>query len=44
MSVAPAPALPDERLAAGAARLVTRHAGRFAVETVRRPLAGLPST
>lgn len=35
----PAPALPDERLAAGAARLATRHAGRFAAETVQRLLA-----
>ncbi|MFF5809338.1 three-helix bundle dimerization domain-containing protein [Streptomyces sp. NBC_01565] len=28
------PLLPDERLAAGAARLATRYAGRFAPETV----------
>ncbi|MFB7737004.1 three-helix bundle dimerization domain-containing protein [Streptomyces sp. NPDC056112] len=35
MSAVPTPALPDERLAAGAARLATRHAGRFGVETVR---------
>ncbi|WP_281153944.1 arsenate reductase ArsC [Streptomyces sp. HYC2] len=33
MSAVPTPALP--RLAAGAARLATRHAGRFGVETVR---------
>ncbi|CAM5653426.1 hypothetical protein [Streptomyces avidinii] len=31
--------LPDERLAAGAARLATRYAGRFAPETVLRLLA-----
>lgn len=30
---------PDERLAAGAARLATRHAGRFAAETVQSLLA-----
>ncbi|WP_055688524.1 arsenate reductase ArsC [Streptomyces prasinus] len=35
MSAAPSPALPDERLAAGAARLATRHAGRFSAETVQ---------
>jgi arsenate reductase len=34
MSAAPTPALPDERLAAGAARLAARHAGRFSAETV----------
>ncbi|MBT2415330.1 arsenate reductase ArsC [Streptomyces sp. ISL-12] len=39
MSVVPTPALPDERLAAGAARLAVRHAGRFAVETVQRLLS-----
>nr|WP_024127236.1 arsenate reductase ArsC [Streptomyces sp. F8]AHE39972.1 Putative arsenate reductase (arsC) [Streptomyces sp. F8] len=33
------PLLPDERLAAGAARLATRHAGRFSAETVRGLLA-----
>jgi protein-tyrosine-phosphatase len=33
MSAAPTPALPDERLAAGAARLATRHAGRVSAET-----------
>lgn len=38
MSAVPTPALPDERLATGAARLATRHAGRFAVETVQRLL------
>ncbi|MFB8760642.1 arsenate reductase ArsC [Streptomyces nigra] len=35
MSAAPTPALPDERLAAGAARLATRHTGRFSAETVQ---------
>ncbi|GAB2780564.1 arsenate reductase ArsC [Streptomyces chlorus] len=39
MSAAPSPALPDERLATGTARLATRHAtrhaGRFAAETVQ---------
>ncbi|GHG12401.1 arsenate reductase ArsC [Streptomyces filamentosus] len=35
MSAAFTPALPDERLAAGAARLATRHAGRFSAETVQ---------
>ncbi|WP_406468915.1 arsenate reductase ArsC [Streptomyces hirsutus] len=35
MSAAPSPALPDERLAAGAARLTARHAGRFSAETVQ---------
>ncbi|MEV7245162.1 arsenate reductase ArsC [Streptomyces sp. NPDC093248] len=39
MSAAPTPALPDERLAAGAARLTTQHAGRFSAETVTRLLA-----
>lgn len=34
-SPSPPPVLPDERLPAGAARLATRHAGRFAVETVQ---------
>ncbi|MFD8382385.1 low molecular weight phosphatase family protein [Streptomyces sp. NPDC059679] len=38
MSASP-PALPDERLAAGAARLAPRHAGRFAAETVQGLLA-----
>ncbi|MER7764785.1 arsenate reductase ArsC [Streptomyces sp. NPDC097619] len=33
------PPLPDERLAAGAARLSTRYTGRFAPETVLRLLA-----
>ncbi|MFI1335300.1 arsenate reductase ArsC [Streptomyces sp. NPDC020845] len=33
------PVLPDERLAAGAARLATRHAGRFSAETVQGLLA-----
>ncbi|WP_406004865.1 arsenate reductase ArsC [Streptomyces sp. NBC_00637] len=35
MSPASTPALPEERLAAGAARLSVRHAGRFAAETVQ---------
>ncbi|MFC9543042.1 low molecular weight phosphatase family protein [Streptomyces sp. NPDC056956] len=35
MSAVPLPALPDERLAVGAARLAARHAGRFAAETVQ---------
>ncbi|WP_230193483.1 arsenate-mycothiol transferase ArsC [Streptomyces coriariae] len=35
MAPASTPALPDERLAAGAARLSVRHAGRFAAETVQ---------
>ncbi|MDO0909759.1 arsenate reductase ArsC [Streptomyces sp. DT2A-34] len=39
MSASSPPVLPDERLAAGAARLATRHAGRFAVETVQGLLA-----
>lgn len=34
-SASPLPALPDERLAAGAARLASRHSGRFSVETVQ---------
>ncbi|MEU9397173.1 hypothetical protein AB0D86_45190 [Streptomyces sp. NPDC048324] len=39
MSAAPLPVLPDERLAAGAARLSARHTGRFAPETVQGVLA-----
>ncbi|MFB7787747.1 low molecular weight phosphatase family protein [Streptomyces vinaceus] len=39
MSPSPSPPPPDERLAAGAARLSTRYAGRFAPETVLRLLA-----
>ncbi|MFE9335693.1 low molecular weight phosphatase family protein [Streptomyces sp. NPDC007063] len=35
MSATPTPALPDERLTTGAARLATRHAGRFSAETVQ---------
>ncbi|MET9835800.1 arsenate reductase ArsC [Streptomyces sp. NPDC006385] len=35
MSAVPLPALPDERLAAGAARLAARHAGRLSAETVQ---------
>ena len=37
-SASPSPALPDERLAVGAARLAARHAGRLSVETVQRVL------
>ncbi|MCQ8771393.1 three-helix bundle dimerization domain-containing protein [Streptomyces telluris] len=37
-SASPLPVLPDERLAAGAARLTTRHTGRFGPETVQRLL------
>ena len=37
-SASPSPALPDERLATGAARLAARHAGRLSVETVQRVL------
>ncbi|MFD6327326.1 hypothetical protein ACFWOL_31895 [Streptomyces sp. NPDC058442] len=44
MSAAPTPALPGERLATGAARLATRHTGRFAAETVQVLLSGLPGT
>lgn len=33
------PVLPDERLAAGVARLVVRHQGRYSVETVQRLVA-----
>ncbi|UUU38689.1 three-helix bundle dimerization domain-containing protein [Streptomyces sp. NBC_00162] len=36
---APAPALPDQRLFTGVARLAARHEGRFAPETVQRLLA-----
>ncbi|MFD6033596.1 low molecular weight phosphatase family protein [Streptomyces griseoincarnatus] len=39
MSASPPPVLPDDRLAVGTARLATRHAGRFAVETVQGLLA-----
>ncbi|MDQ0601944.1 arsenate reductase [Streptomyces canus] len=35
MSASSLPLLPDQRLAAGAARLATRHAGRFSAETVQ---------
>lgn len=38
MPASPYPALPDERLAAGAARLATRHKGHFSVETVQQLL------
>ncbi|MBC2905514.1 low molecular weight phosphatase family protein [Streptomyces cupreus] len=38
MPASPPPVLPDERLAAGAARLAIRHTGRFAPETVQRLL------
>ncbi|WP_329625250.1 hypothetical protein OG357_36920 [Streptomyces sp. NBC_01255] len=33
------PVLPDERLAAGVARLAVRHQGRYSVETVQRLIA-----
>ncbi|MEU8870183.1 arsenate reductase ArsC [Streptomyces javensis] len=39
MTTSPSPALPDQRLAAGAARLAARHAGHFSPETVQRLLA-----
>ncbi|MFF5447575.1 low molecular weight phosphatase family protein [Streptomyces sp. NPDC012888] len=39
MPTPPSPLLPDERLAAGAARLASRYAGRFAPETVLGLLA-----
>ncbi|MEU0194985.1 arsenate reductase ArsC [Streptomyces afghaniensis] len=39
MTAASPPALPDERLATGAARPATRHKGRFAPETVHGVLA-----
>ncbi|MFI1396075.1 three-helix bundle dimerization domain-containing protein [Streptomyces sp. NPDC020681] len=39
MSASPIPALPDQRLAAGAARLAARHQGHFSVETVHQLLA-----
>ncbi|MFF3243710.1 three-helix bundle dimerization domain-containing protein [Streptomyces sp. NPDC002870] len=38
MSASPLPALPDERLAAGAARLAAHHQGHFSVETVQQLL------
>ncbi|MEE4418252.1 hypothetical protein [Streptomyces bugieae] len=40
MTASTPPVLPDERLAAGAARLTVQHAGRFSAETVQRPLVG----
>ncbi|MDF4251219.1 arsenate reductase ArsC [Streptomyces sp. WMMB303] len=39
MTASPSPALPDQRLATGAARLATRHAGHFSPETVQHLLA-----
>ncbi|MER5462868.1 hypothetical protein ABT010_19725 [Streptomyces sp. NPDC002668] len=39
MSASPLPALPDARLAAGAARLAARHQGHFSAETVQQLLA-----
>ncbi|MET9134576.1 three-helix bundle dimerization domain-containing protein [Streptomyces antibioticus] len=36
MTASPSPVLPDERLAAGIARLALRHRGRFSPETVQR--------
>ncbi|MEU1789559.1 phosphotyrosine protein phosphatase [Streptomyces sparsogenes] len=35
MTASPSPVLPDERLAAGAARLAAQHTGHFSAETVR---------
>ncbi|MEV8564789.1 three-helix bundle dimerization domain-containing protein [Streptomyces sp. NPDC051322] len=39
MTASTPPVLPDERLASGAARLATRHAGHFSAETVQELLA-----
>ncbi|WP_030842177.1 low molecular weight phosphatase family protein [Streptomyces sp. NRRL F-4474] len=39
MTASSYPVLPDERLAAGAARLAVRHRGRFSPETVQRLVA-----
>ncbi|TJZ57444.1 arsenate reductase ArsC [Streptomyces piniterrae] len=39
MPASPSPALPDDRLAAGAARLASQHSGRFCAETVQALLA-----
>ncbi|MGW7622310.1 arsenate-mycothiol transferase ArsC [Streptomyces antimycoticus] len=39
MTASPPPVLPDERLAAGAARLAARYTGHFSAETVRHLLA-----
>ncbi|GGT04055.1 arsenate reductase ArsC [Streptomyces chromofuscus] len=36
MTASPPPVLPDERLAAGIARLALRHRGRFSPETIQR--------
>ncbi|MFE9097378.1 low molecular weight phosphatase family protein [Streptomyces sp. NPDC007264] len=38
MTASPPPVLPDQRLAAGAARLAHRHAGRFSPQTVQHLL------
>lgn len=37
--MSPSPVLPDDRLAAGAARLAISHRGRFCAETVQRVIA-----
>ncbi|MEU7245251.1 three-helix bundle dimerization domain-containing protein [Streptomyces sparsogenes] len=39
MTASPPPVLPDERLAAGAARLAAQHTGHFSAETVRHLVA-----
>lgn len=39
MAASSYPVLPDERLAAGVARLAVRHQGRYSVETVQRLVA-----
>jgi protein-tyrosine-phosphatase len=39
MTSSPPPVLPDQRLAAGAARLAVRYRGRFSTETVQRLVA-----
>ncbi|MGW3940040.1 arsenate-mycothiol transferase ArsC [Streptomyces phaeochromogenes] len=36
MTASPTPVLPDERLAAGVARLALRHRGHFSAETIQR--------
>lgn len=43
MTASPSPVLPDERLAAGVARLAARHAGHLSAETVQRLLVALPT-
>ncbi|MFF5919942.1 three-helix bundle dimerization domain-containing protein [Streptomyces flavochromogenes] len=39
MAASSRPVLPDERLAAGVARLAVRHRGRFSLETAQRLVA-----